>query len=557
MRVHHHRRRQRVGAPHREVVGVAVAPARVAAAERRALQFLAEVRAVLGDEVEHAVAAEEVQLLGRVPVHLGVERVTVEDERRLDEVVVGLRHRAVGVRQVGHRQEPEQPPRGLIEAVLRDLIVGERGAATAVAVAGERVVDRQRRDAEIAAPHRVGRHRERPVQILAVARTFVAREIEEAVADDRAAERAAELVVFPVALWRARRREVAACSQVLVGVVLERRAVHRVGAALDLRVDRRAAGQALLRVEAVGDHVDGFERFERWHVGRDVRQPDIGRADAVDADVVRAAAGAVDVEDQRARRIGRHRVRFRRRREPRQRAEQVLVVAVDRHRQVDELVGFQLGAHLGAIRLQQGRLAGDRHRFGELSDLQLRIGARRRVQAHRHVGTHEHPEAGELHRHRVGAGQHRVEAVGAGRVRGRVTRRARFLVADGDGCAGHGRTRVVADVADNGPVQHLRTGQSRQRQEQEQQGQRSERKGPLAGSGVTARPTVANGARHLNLLSSTRAAVRRWSRRTTRERAHTTPNDGRPAEPRARGRLVDRDGGRAAASMAADRARGG
>ena len=316
-----------------------------------------------------------------------------------DEVVVGLRHGAVGVGQVGHRQERQQPARGLVEAVLRDLVVRKRGAAAAVVVAREGIVDGQRRHAEIAAPHRFGRHRQRPVQVLAVARALVAREIEEAVAHDRAAERSAELVVFPIAFRRAGRREVAARAEPLVGVVLERRTVQRVGPALDLRVDRRAAGQTLLRVEAVGDDVDRFERFQRRNVGGDVRQPDVGRADAVDADVVRAAARAVHVEDERARGIGRHRVRFRRRREPGQHAEQVLVVAVDRDRQVDELLGLQLGAHFGAVRLQQGGLAGDGHRLGELADLQLGIGAGRRIQGHRDVGTREGPESRELDRH--------------------------------------------------------------------------------------------------------------------------------------------------------------
>ena len=75
VRVHQQRRRERVGEAARDVVGVALAGARVAAAERLPLQLVAEVGAVLGVEVEHAEAAEEVQLRRRVPVHFGVERV--------------------------------------------------------------------------------------------------------------------------------------------------------------------------------------------------------------------------------------------------------------------------------------------------------------------------------------------------------------------------------------------------------------------------------------------------------------------------------------------------
>ena len=531
MRIHHHRRRQRVGAPQREVVGVAFAPARIAAPERLPLKLLAEIRAVLGDEVEHAVAAEEIQLLGRVPVHLGVQRVPVEDERRRHEVVVGLRHGAIGVGQVGQRQEREQLARGPVEAVLGDLVVRKRGAAGAGVVAREGIVDGQRRHAEIATPHRFGRHRQRPVQVLAVARPLVAREIEEAVAHHRAAERSAELVVFPIALRRAGRREVAARAQPLVGVVLERRAVQRVGPALDLRVDRRAAGQTLLGVEAVGDDVDRFERFERRNVGGDVRQPDVGRADAVDADVVRAAARAVDVEHQRARGIGRHRVRLRRRREPGQHAEEVLVVAVHRHRQVDEVVGLQLGAHFGAVRLQQGRLAGDRHRFGELANLQLGIGAGRRIQGDRDVGTSQRPEARELDRHRVHAGLHRIEAVRAGGIRRGVARRARLLVVDGDGGARHGRARVVADVADERSIQHLRAGRGRQGQEQ-QQCDLDEHEGPLAGSRRTKPPKVTNGARHL--ISSPASAPPYVARAVRQADAHTQRNRWTPSGPQPR-----------------------
>ena len=54
----------------------------------------------------------------------------------------------------------------------------------------------------------------------------------------------------------------------LVVVVLERRAVHRIGSAFNLNVDDRTARQTLLGVKAVCGHVDGLNRFERGHVGR-------------------------------------------------------------------------------------------------------------------------------------------------------------------------------------------------------------------------------------------------------------------------------------------------
>ena len=100
-----------------------------------------------------------------------------------------------------------------------------------------------------------------------------------------------------------------------------------------------------------------------------MRQPDVGGAHPVDPDVIGAAAGAVDVEHQRARRVGRHRVRLRRRREARQHAEQVLIVPIHRDREIHQFPRLQLRAHLGAFGLQQRTLGRDGDRFTQLADL--------------------------------------------------------------------------------------------------------------------------------------------------------------------------------------------
>ena len=228
-----------------------------------------------------------------------------------------------------------------------------------------------------------------------------------------------------------------------------------VRAALDLRVDGRSARETLLRIEAARDDVDGIERLERRHVGRDVRQPDVGRADPVDADVVGAAARAVDVEDERARRIRGYRVRLRGRREAREHAEEVLVVTVERHRQIHELVRLQLGSHLGAIGLQQRAFRRHRHRLAELAHLQRHVDARDAVERDRDILPCERPEALELHRYRVGARLHSREAIRAHRIADRLARLAALVMDDGDRRARKGPAGLVDDVADDRAIQHL------------------------------------------------------------------------------------------------------
>src|SRR5205807_10580201 len=123
---------------------------------------------------------------------------------------------------------------------------------------------------------------------LSIARSLVADEVEEPVANDRTTPGAAVLVVSPFSLLCAGGREVVLSPQLFVRVVLERRAMEIVGAALDLNIDRGSAGEPLLAVETVGHDVDGLERFERRHVGRNMRQPDVGGAHAVDPNVIGA-----------------------------------------------------------------------------------------------------------------------------------------------------------------------------------------------------------------------------------------------------------------------------
>ena len=189
--------------------------------------------------------------------------------------------------------------------------------------------------------------------------------------------------------------------------------MKRVRPALDLHVDGGSAGKTLLGVEAAGHHVDRLERFERGDVGRHVRQPDVGRAHAVDADVVRAAARAVDVEHEGTRRVGRHRVRLRRWSESGQDAKHVLIVPVEGYRQIHQLPRLQLGSDLGAVRLEHRRIGRDGDVLAELPDLHRGVDSCDVVQRYRYVLAGEGAEPGQLDRHGVRPGLDRRKPIRA------------------------------------------------------------------------------------------------------------------------------------------------
>ena len=211
---------------HAARVGVGVAQAGAGLRRRRVDGQTAQV-------AEHGRVAELVaeppdarrrcpSLVGRVVVHLGVDVVPIEGVVPGGEVVVG---EAGKVRQ---RQAGDELLHDRIEALARDDVAGERRAAAAVGGAGERVVDRRRRRGEVAIPHRGRRHRPEAVGHLAIEGALVAAEEERLVADDRAAERAAELVLAGLGLLFGGRQEVGPRLERLVVEVLEARAAKRV-----------------------------------------------------------------------------------------------------------------------------------------------------------------------------------------------------------------------------------------------------------------------------------------------------------------------------------------
>ena len=208
-----------------------------------------------------------------------------------------------------------------------------------------------------------------------------------------------------------------------------------------------------------------------------MRQPDVGRAHAVDADVVRAAARAVDVEHERPRRVGRHRVRLRRRSESGQDAEHVLIVPVEGYRQIHQLPRLQLGSHLGAVRLEHRRIGRDGDVLADLPDLHRGVDSCDVVQRYRDVLAGEGAEAGQLDRHGVRPGLDRRKPIGAIRVGHRLVRGAGLAVCDRDGGSGHGATAAIRDVADHGTIEHLCRERCRSC-EQDQRGDATDCGGP-------------------------------------------------------------------------------
>ena len=292
----------------REVVCVPPTAPRIPAAGRIvALQLGPEDRFAVLHEGELRVTAEDLQTLGRVPVHLRVERPPVEEEPRLNEIVVEV------AGQVRLRKEWDDLLRDRADAILRNDVAGKGRPSAAVRVSRQRIVDRRAGAGKIAAPHRLGRHRNGSRHVPVLPCALIGRKKEHLVLADRAAQRAAELVLAPLAFGGARRREVVLRSHLLVEVVFVRRPAQCVRAALDLHVDGGATRQPLLGIEVVRDHVHRLDRFERWNVRHHVRQPDIRGAHAVDARVVALVTGAVDVEGERAGGVRRDRVRILRR----------------------------------------------------------------------------------------------------------------------------------------------------------------------------------------------------------------------------------------------------
>ena len=131
-------------------------------------------------------------------------------------------------------------------------------------VSGSKIGGAERR--EIAAPHLGGRDRGNHGPALVLAQALVVAEEERLVAQQRSAERAAELMGVERRLGR--REEVPRVER-LVAVVLEQRSAELVGAGADAQVDDRAAEHAELGGRVVRLDLEFLQRFE-WR--RDVHE---------------------------------------------------------------------------------------------------------------------------------------------------------------------------------------------------------------------------------------------------------------------------------------------
>ena len=319
---------------------------------------------------EHAAHLPErlvephVHLVGGVS-RLGVRRVVV--------------HRA---RQVRLRDERQQLQGRGIHAAQRNRVVRERRADPADR--GQRIVDGLA--AEVAGPHLGRRHGADERVRRGVARPLVAAEEERAVADDRPAERAAELVVAKRRLREARLlREILLLVEGVIPEELECRPLELVRARLDRERDDPARGVPVLRAEVRAldtELLDGIDRRAQRLRRAGVEAHDVVVVvDAVDPVVGLEGPGAVEADA-----VGRSRVLVGRR--PGRQGHQLGVVATverqGRHaRVVDDL------PDRGGLALD------DRRRPHDVDDVRDRAHLHREVHAGRLAELQD--DAGLLH----------------------------------------------------------------------------------------------------------------------------------------------------------------
>ena len=334
----------------------------------------------------------------------------VERERTGDEVVASIPVDVVGRDEARDLLRDRVHPgrRNDVEAVRVRGSVAERivrvtrqhpelRAARAVGIARQGIVDRSWRQGEVALQHRHRRHRHGPVDGPVVSGGLVADEEEGLVLRDGTSDGAAELVVARLRLVAGVQGDVAKPHrprlQVLVGVMLERRSVDGVGSTPGLQIDGRPAGEALLRVHAVGDDVDLLDRLESRDVGDHVRKLDVGGADAVDAGIVLIVARPVDRELERPRRVGGDRVRVAGGRKAGQHSVHLLIVPTQGHGEVRQLRAHQVHVDLGGLGLQLRRLGADGDGVAHGADLEADVDANDAVDVDRDLGPLEGLEA--------------------------------------------------------------------------------------------------------------------------------------------------------------------
>ena len=201
-----------------------------------------------------------------------------------------------------------------------------------------------------------------------------AAEVVRLVADDRSAERAAQLLLLAVALPRA----LPSCAKYSIAASFSSwkntNALpwYWLVPGLRHRVDDAAGGEAVLGVELAGQQLEFLHRLDR-HARLRAAVAAVERVVVVRpvhrvVDVAHVLAGDAD-------RVGAERRRRNRRDHARQHAEIAGEVAVERRR-VDELLRADAAADLLRRRVDERRLAGDGDRFGQPADFELELDLR-------------------------------------------------------------------------------------------------------------------------------------------------------------------------------------
>ena len=267
-----------------------------------------------------AVAHEEPVVRRQRVIDLHVELIVLPRERRVDQVVVdGLAVRAARACSVRCRIQLRQDGfRGRVPTVLRNDVARER-------LIRARVVDDLGQLREIPLPHQLGWDRGQERLALADFVPLEVAEEERAIVDQRAAERAAVLVLAEIGLRASRTivEEVVRVERV-DAQEFEAAAVGRVGARFDLQVHDTAERAAELGRICARLQLELVERIDARedHYGL---QPRLVVVDAVEHIVVVArplavrregrrrapgeAAGTVDVRARDAAHDARHRAR--------------------------------------------------------------------------------------------------------------------------------------------------------------------------------------------------------------------------------------------------------
>ena len=384
-------------------------------------------------------------------------------EHVIDAAEVLIEADVVGEEHVGAADRRDGAARrrqiALIEIAAVAALVGRRRREVAQEARGHAV--RRRAQDVVAQLRRL--HLERVRALDLVAGALVGAEEERPVAEDRSAQRGAELVER---LRRRDRREVVAGVQRIAAEVLPGAAAQHVGARARLHVDHRPVAAAELGGEVQGLDLHLLDRFQRRHDRRLAGVVRVGVHRPVEDVVVAAIAVAVDRDHRRAGQLGRIRGARNEGGAGAQTRQQEHVAL--RQRQV-----LDLGAAEG---VRQPALARHRHGDGAGGDVDRfpHVGDAERD---RDVGgfadrepqaiLREGPEAGHVRAERVDARGQPGEQERARGITGGLAADAGFGVAGSDDGAGEDVSRGVDDAALDGGVGDLRAGGRRAEEEQD------------------------------------------------------------------------------------------